>query len=61
MDMKAHLIQPPLAQREMFMYLHKKHKALVNKAAQALSSMKRDGSYQRIFDQTLGIYGKNGS
>lgn len=51
---KAH--EPPLAQREMFMYLHKKHANLVDKAAEALKAMKKDGMYQKIFDQTLTHY-----
>lgn len=45
---------PPLAKREMFMYLNKKHSDLVEKAAGALSDMKKDGTYKEIFDKTLG-------
>jgi polar amino acid transport system substrate-binding protein len=37
----------------MFIYLHKKHEALVPRVAQALARMKANGSYQRIFDATL--------
>ncbi len=48
-----HVLQPPLAQRKMFMYLHKKHADLVPKVAAALKQMKVDGTYQRIFDQSL--------
>lgn len=46
--------EPPLAKREMFMYLHNKHSDLIEKAALALSEMKKDGTYQKIFDQSLG-------
>ncbi len=46
--------EPPLAKREMFMYLNKKHAGLIEKAAAALSEMKKDGTYKEIFDKTLG-------
>jgi polar amino acid transport system substrate-binding protein len=46
-------LEPPLAQTNMFMYLNKKHAALVPKVAQALRGMKADGSYKKIFDATL--------
>lgn len=48
--------EPPLAVREMFMYLNNKHQDLVDPAAAALSDMKKDGTYQKIFDSTLGVY-----
>lgn len=47
--------EPPLAREEMFIYLHRKHAALAPRAAAALAEMKRDGSYQRIFDAALGV------
>jgi polar amino acid transport system substrate-binding protein len=50
---RLHAQTPPLAQVEIFMYLNKKHAALVPRVAQALRDMKADGSYQRIFDATL--------
>jgi len=46
-------MEPPLARIHMFMYLNKKHAALVPKVAQALRAMKADGSYKKIFDATL--------
>ena len=49
----ARLLVPSLATREMFIYVHKKHAALVLKIAAALRALKADGSYQRIYDQTL--------
>lgn len=54
MAIKSH--EPPLAQKEMFMYLHKKHAGLVEKVAEALREMKKDGAYQRIVDETLTPY-----
>jgi polar amino acid transport system substrate-binding protein len=47
------LLEPPLARFEMFMYLHKKHAALVPKIAQALADMKADGTYQKLYDAYL--------
>lgn len=39
---------PALKDVEMFLYLHKKHEALVPRLAQALREMKADGTYNRI-------------
>lgn len=47
------IMEPPLARQEMFCYLNKTHAALVPKVSAALAEMKRDGSYQRIFDAVL--------
>jgi polar amino acid transport system substrate-binding protein len=49
----AKCIEPPIAKREMFIYLHKNHTNLIPKVARTLYDMKKDGAYQRIFDQTL--------
>lgn len=53
---KAHLLLPPLATTEMFMYLHRKHAHLIEPATRALRAMKADGSYQRIAARTLPDY-----
>ncbi len=50
-----HVLEPPFATKEQFMYLHKKHAALVPEVARVLREMKQDGTYQKIFDRTLGI------
>lgn len=50
--------EPPLASMKMFMYLHKKHAHLVEGAAAALADMKKDGTYGKIFNQTLGRLSK---
>lgn len=47
------LIEPPLARKEMFMYLNKKHKSIIPKLSEALRNMKNDGTYQQIMQQTL--------
>jgi len=47
-------LSPPLATREMFMYVHKKHEPLIGKLTEIIRSMKADGTYDKIFEQTLG-------
>jgi len=46
-------MEPPLASVDMFMFLNKKHAALVPKISQALRDMKKDGSYKRIYEATI--------
>jgi len=50
---KFHLHEPPLARFERFMYLNKKHAALVPRVAKALAEMKADGSYQKLYNRYL--------
>ncbi|HEC12516.1 MAG TPA: transporter substrate-binding domain-containing protein [Acidiferrobacteraceae bacterium] len=50
---RVRILEPPLAQRGMYVYLHKKHRHLVPKLAAALRVMKADGSYGRAFQQIL--------
>ena len=50
------LRSPPLARRELYMYLHKKHKSLIPRLATALADMKQDGRYQILFDKHLSSY-----
>lgn len=47
-------LSPPIATFELYMYIHKKHKKLIPGLAQALAVMKKDGTYQAIFNKTLG-------
>ena len=42
-------IEPPLAKREMYLYLNAKHADLVPALAKALRGMKEDGSHARFF------------
>lgn len=44
---------PPLAKREMFIYLHKKHLKLISKLKKSLSNMKQDGSYNTLVQKIL--------
>lgn len=46
-------LDPPLARVPMFAYLHQRHQALVAPAAAALAQAKRDGTWQRLYDQLL--------
>lgn len=55
----ARPLNPPLAEREMYIYLHKKHADLVPRLTEALRAMKNDGVYQRIFKETLAVWEHN--
>ena len=41
-------IKPLLAKRDMYVYMNKRHAALVGRLSNALKDMKRDGTFQRI-------------
>jgi polar amino acid transport system substrate-binding protein len=56
MGLKLLVLEPPLVRTKMYMYLHKKHAALVPQVAAALLKLKQNGTYQRIFDNTLKPY-----
>lgn len=43
------VIEPPLATREMFLYLHRRHRDVLPAYEEALRAMKADGTHQRIF------------
>lgn len=47
------VLTPPLVTKEMFMYLHKKHKPVVPKIAAALRAIKAEGTYQRLFQEKV--------
>ena len=46
-------LEPALATREMFIYLHKRHAALVPKLAAALSEIRAEGLYQRLYTEKV--------
>jgi len=46
-------LEPPLARRDVFFYLHKRHGDLAARASDELRRMKRDGTYDRIVAETL--------
>jgi len=47
------ILTPPLATKEKYMYLHKKHSKIAPKIATALREMKKDGTYKMFFDQVF--------
>lgn len=49
-------LAPPLATREMFIYLHKRHASLAPRIADALRAMKREGFHQRAYNEKLKPY-----
>lgn len=50
------IIEPPLATREMFLYLNKKHHKIVSKIVENLRNMKQDGTFKRLADEVLNPY-----
>jgi len=49
----VHALEPPLATREMFIYLHKRHAALVPRLAAALRAIKAEGRYDRLYREKV--------
>jgi len=47
------VLEPPLAMREMYIYLNKKHIGHVTNISSALKKMKDSGEYQKIFNQKI--------
>ncbi len=46
-------LEPPLAVREMFLYVHRRHAALVPELARALRAIKREGLYDRLYREKV--------
>ncbi|HEX7971713.1 MAG TPA: transporter substrate-binding domain-containing protein, partial [Thiobacillus sp.] len=54
----VHVLEPPLATREMFIYLNKRHAALAPRLAEALRAIKAEGLYDRLYrDKVLSLAG----
>lgn len=49
----VHPIEPPLATREMFLYLHRRHAHLVPGLVDALRAIKREGLYERLYREKV--------
>lgn len=47
------MLQPALAEEKMYVYFNKKHRNLIPGFSSALRSMKSDGSWKRIYRETL--------
>lgn len=52
-NLRVHVLEPPLARSEQFLYLHRRHAHLVDRLAAVLAEMKRDGTYRRLHDATV--------
>jgi polar amino acid transport system substrate-binding protein len=50
-------LEPPLAVRPMYLYVHESKEALVDDIAGALRAVKADGTYRVIFEEVLRRYG----
>ena len=50
------IIEPPFESRNMYIYFHKKHKALVPKVLKIIVDIKKDGTFRRIFKNSLSPY-----
>lgn len=54
LDLKGvQFIEPPLAVIPNFLYLNKKHEALAGNLAETLRELKRDGTYQKLYNQMV--------
>lgn len=49
----VHVLEPSLARREMYIYLHKRHAALVPRIADALRGIKAEGLYDRLYREKV--------
>lgn len=49
----VHPLEPSLDKREMFIYLNKRHAALVPRLAKALRSIKAEGLYDRLYKEKV--------
>ena len=46
-------LEPVIAKREMYIYLHKRHTALVPKIAEALRAIKAEGLYAKLYKEKV--------
>lgn len=54
MDVKGIVpLEPPVAKREMYIYLNKRHAALVPRLAEALRAIKAEGLYDRLYREKV--------
>ncbi len=50
-------LEPPLAVRPMYLYVHESKEELVDDIARAIRMVKADGTYQAIFEEVSSRYG----
>ncbi len=48
------VLKPPLKTIPLYLYLNKRHKGLILKIDHSLKDMKINGSYQKIYERTIG-------
>lgn len=53
LNVNAQIIGSPLAEKDMFIYMNKKHIKLVPKITKAFEELKQDGTFERIKENTL--------
>lgn len=53
------VLSPPLASKKVYLYLNKRHEAIIPAITKALVEIKSDGTYARIFERTVGHYVSN--
>lgn len=46
-------VEPPLAKKKMYLFLHKKHQDIIPKITDALKAMKQDGTFLKIREASL--------
>lgn len=51
-----HALDPPLAVREMYLYLNRRHHALLPLLAGHLREMKDDGTFAALKEESLGPF-----
>jgi len=49
------VVEPPLAEREMFIYLHKRHESKIPAIVAALRAIKSEGLYTKICREKFGV------
>ncbi len=52
----ARIVDPPLTSRSMYMYLNRRHAALVPQVERVLRELKADGSYQALHQVVFGAF-----
>ena len=45
-------LEPPLARKKMYLFLHKRHKEIIPKLANILKSMKADGTFSKLMRES---------
>jgi polar amino acid transport system substrate-binding protein len=53
------ILKPAFKQRALFLYLNKRHAALLPKISKALIEIKREGLYARLYDEKIAPYYEN--